>query len=465
KFKLRKSAFDLRVPVENAVKLLRAKAREKHLGLVVHVEPDVPTQAYGDEARLRQILLNLVGNAVKFTEQGAVTLVVSKGEGAQEVEFFIHDSGVGIPEDKIRTLFDRFTQVDGTNTREYQSSGLGLAICKELVSAMGGDIGCSSVVGQGSVFRFCVPLTDRRAPTEVDERPTLATSAKGRRFVFIDDVSLRGSTLVSMMTAHGARADHYDDPEQAIDALRTAQSAGDEVDAVFVSDCHNDDLAMSVSQRLETEAGVSPNRVIGFGVMAPRAAEAFAATLDNPITANALKTSIDMIGGVAKSTNVRRPAPSSAMRSGQVGALPEAAYTDKVLIVDDVPANRKLVECILNQQGVTTVAAENGQHAVEIASAETFGLILMDVYMPVMGGIDAAMAIRQQGLNQRTPIVALTATASAEEHGQALQAGMQGVLTKPLNIQAMKKTVADALKGELVGEDEVTEVSEGDASA
>lgn len=450
KFRLRKSAFDLRITVENAVKLLRAKAQEKHLGLVVHIEPDVPLRAYGDEDRLRQILLNLVGNAVKFTDQGAVTLVVSKGVGDREIDFFVQDTGAGIPDDKIGQLFNRFSQVDGKDAPDDPGSGLGLAICKELVSAMDGDIGCSSVPGQGSIFRFCVPLADRRSTEQRDERPSLAVAVENRHFVVIDDVALRGDTLMNIMKSHGARADHFDDPDQAIAALRGAQADGWDVDAVFVSDCHNDNVAMSIRQRLEAEAGVPADRVVGFGVMECRAAQAFAATLENPITALALESALDgILGQQAVASSATAPAPSSAMRSGRVGILSEKTYADKVLIVDDVPANRKLVECILTQLGITTVTAENGQHAIEMASTETFGLILMDVYMPVMGGIEAASILRRQGLNRTTPIVALTATAASEDHGQAIAAGMQGVLTKPLNIQALKAMVGEALNGEL----------------
>jgi len=452
KFKLRKGAFDLRVTVENAIKLLRAKAQEKHLGLVVYIEPDVPSRAFGDEDRLRQILLNLVGNAVKFTELGAVTLIVGKGPNAGDIQFKIHDSGIGIPADKVNALFDRFSQIDGTATRKHAGSGLGLAICKELVSAMGGDIGCSSVMGEGSIFHFCIPLADRRSMATIEPHHDLKASIEGKRIVLIDDVDLRAEALTNMLTANQSVVERFADPDEAIKALSASNSDDTPVDAVLVSDCHNDDMAVDVRKRLESQAGLTEDRLIGFGFMDQQAADGFATIIENPMTVTGVKAAIDRLTSTAAAKKPERKPASSAMRSGQVDVVADGATTDKILIVDDVPANRKLVEVILGQMGVISVTAENGQQATEMARVEKFGLILMDVYMPVMGGIEAARTIRGDGLNIETPIFALTASASAEERGDAVDAGMQGVLTKPLNMKALRSTVSDALSGKVVVE-------------
>ncbi|MEM1410205.1 MAG: response regulator, partial [Pseudomonadota bacterium] len=213
----------------------------------------------------------------------------------------------------------------------------------------------------------------------------------------------------------------------------------------LISDRCSANEAARVHRRLIEENGVGPSRVVGFGAVAGRPAGAFRTVIDQPLTSSKLADIFtQMFDEARRRPPTGEPAPS-AMRSGQVADVPEALLGSKVLIVDDVAANRKLVECILGQMGLTTVTAENGQQALEIACVEPFELILMDIYMPVMGGIEAVRELRKGDVNAATPVLALTASASFEERGEAFEAGMQGVLTKPININKLRARVVDVL--------------------
>ncbi|MEM9840003.1 MAG: ATP-binding protein [Pseudomonadota bacterium] len=444
KFKLRESEFDFRTTVENAIKLLRAKSQEKHLSLMVHIDPHLPGKAFGDEDRIRQIVLNLVGNAVKFTEKGAVSLRVMTDEKPGFVSFRVQDTGIGIPADKVDTLFDRFSQIDGSATRNYAGSGLGLAICKELVQAMEGEIGCSSVEGEGSVFFFRVPLFK-----DIDSALTKSVTQHlvGKNVAIIDTVDLRAGMLADMVMAQGGTSVRIACSKKAVGDISGLKDRGETIDAILLGDMHDDDAASAMKRELTEDLGINGDAIIGYGVMGPSSARAFEAIIEEPISDTALERTMAKVFGASTTAPKAKEAGSSAMRAGDVAGLQESAYTEKVLIVDDVVANRRLVECVLKQIGVTSVTAENGQEAVEMAETEKFGLVLMDVYMPVMGGIDACRAIREgSSKNAETPIYALTASASAEERGEAVDAGMQGVLTKPLDMKHLRATVAETLQ-------------------
>jgi signal transduction histidine kinase/CheY-like chemotaxis protein/tetratricopeptide (TPR) repeat protein len=435
KFKLRQSTFDLRVTAFNAVKLLRAKALEKHLSLIVDVEEDIPAEVYGDEDRLRQIILNLVGNAVKFTEQGCVVLRVMLGEAEGEIRFEVHDSGIGIRRDKLASLFDRFSQVDGSHTRKHAGSGLGLAISKELTQAMGGGIGCVSEPGLGSTFFFTARLIAEGAPAS---QPITQRYA-GRRVALLDPLDLRRDAVARIAARSGAEV-----------LTRPKTSDLEQADLILIGGDGTSCSAKDAS--LVIRSGAESRRVLGYGVQHREAAACIGGVLDplitNPVLGKAMNA---VLLGEEESTKERKTV--SAMRSGSAAAKREDLTGRKVLIVDDVAANRKLVECILQQFGVTCVLAENGQAAVEAAQHEGFGIILMDVFMPVMGGLEAARAIKSsRGLNASTPIFALTASPSASERQEALAAGMTGVLTKPINIAKLRQVVADTLTGRLDAE-------------
>lgn len=438
KFKLREGQFDLRVTAENALKLLRAKAQEKHLDLICHIDPQIAREVSGDEDRLRQILLNLVGNAVKFTEKGGVSLTVTRGEKQGQIHFAVRDTGIGIPQDKVDILFDRFSQIDGSHNRKQAGSGLGLAICKELVAAMNGDIGCTSVHGEGSVFWFTVDIEKTSIPA-----PAQSEQA-GKHVTIIDEFAMRRDMISTILTAHGLKVSAFPQVEDA---------SFEKPDALILAARDESDFWKDAELFCE-KSGLDEGRLVGLNVGGTRTDE-LSGNLEQPITDSSIRRSLHAALGTTEKSKMR---PSSAMKSGQVENLRAEHIDAKILVVDDVVANRKLVECILSGMGLTCVTVENGQEAVEIAYTEKFGLVLMDVYMPIMGGIEAAETIRKgDGVNKDTPIFALTASASAEERTDATDAGMNGVLTKPLNVPQLKKTVLEALDpSEASGEDAIS---------
>ena len=460
KFKLRNSMFNLRVATEHAVKLLRAKAQEKNLNLIVHVDPTLPTHIHGDEDRIRQILINLIGNAVKFTERGGVAVRVQPSTETGEIEFVIEDSGIGIAEDKIDLLFERFSQVDEGATRQYQGSGLGLAICKELVTAMEGEIGCTSEIGAGSAFRFAIPMNEGEDGA-VSIKPKVTTFQNNPRVVLVDDEAMQRRTVAAMLENLGAQTITFENKGIAFEGLKLMAERGEVVDALLVNGTSQSVDADEFVLSLERNRLVAEGRSAVFGGMHTSEQSDVAHIVDQPMTIHALERALTAILK-ADSVSDASAAPTATLVHGNnVVSLATAKYDKPVLIVDDVSANRMLLECLLKKIGVETVSASNGQEAVEFAEVQEFGAILMDIYMPVLGGIDATKRIRNsEGPNTSTPIFALTAGTTEEETKTAQAVGMDGLLTKPVQVNLLRATVLKALDGQSVSDTFAIESSE-----
>ncbi|MEO1041643.1 MAG: ATP-binding protein [Pseudomonadota bacterium] len=448
KFKLRSAMFNLRVVAEHAVKLLRAKAQEKNLNLIVHVDPTLPTYVHGDEDRIRQILINLIGNAVKFTERGGVSVRVQPSSDTGEIEFVVEDSGIGIAEEKVQLLFQRFSQVDEGATRQYQGSGLGLAICKELVTAMDGEIGCTSEPGEGSTFRFSIPLSERQGDA-VPLRPQNVTFVNEPRVVLVDDEAIQRRAVSAMLQSLGAQAITFDSKAAAFDGMRTLAERGEVVAALLVNGTSTEFTADEIIRGAERNQLIAKGRAAVFAGMTSSDGAEGVLTIDQPVTITALERALTSIFKADESSNDTMDEQSSSAPRNNVISLATAKSDKPVLIVDDVFANRKLLECLLQKIGVKTVCASNGLEAVELADVQEFGAILMDVYMPVLGGTDATTRIRHaDGPNKNTPIFALTAGISEQETKAVETAGMDGLLTKPVQVELLHSTVLKALEGE-----------------
>ncbi|MEM7740358.1 MAG: ATP-binding protein [Pseudomonadota bacterium] len=448
KFKLRSAMFNLRVVAEHAVKLLRAKAQEKNLNLIVHIDPVLPTHVHGDEDRIRQILINLIGNAVKFTESGGVAVRVQPSEETGEIEFVVEDSGIGIAEEKVQLLFQRFSQVDEGATRQYQGSGLGLAICKELVTAMEGEIGCQSELGEGSTFRFSIPLSERQGAA-VPLNPQSVTYVNKPRVVLVDDEAIQRRAVADMIESLGAQAISFDSKAAAFDGMKLLAERGDVVAALLVNGTSTEINANEFVRGLERNQLIAKGRTAIFAGMASSDHADGILTIDQPLTLTSFeRTLTNIFKADVASLDAKNQTITPAKRNNVISIA--SAKSDKpVLIVDDVLANRKLLECLLQKIGVKTVSAANGLEAVELASVQEFGAILMDVYMPVLGGTDATSRIRNaDGPNTMTPIFALTAGISEEETKAVEVAGMDGLLTKPVQVELLHATVLKAIDGE-----------------
>ncbi|MEO1656984.1 MAG: ATP-binding protein [Pseudomonadota bacterium] len=463
KFKLRNSMFNLRVTAEHAVKLLRAKAQEKSLNLMVHVDPSLPTHVHGDEDRVRQILINLIGNAVKFTERGGVAVRVQPSATTGEIEFSVEDSGIGIAEEKTQLLFERFSQVDEGATRQYQGSGLGLAICKELVTAMDGEIGCTSELGTGSTFRFSIPLPEGDA---VAITPKSAVLTNSPRVVLVDDEAIQRRVVADMLESIGAQAIAFNSKAAAFDGLKLMAERGELIDAMVVNGTSAEIDAPDFIRALERNNLLDEGKSAIFGGASSADQSGVVLTIDQPMTITSLEKALTSIITDPRAAGQSGDAPAAQEAGSNVVSLAATKSDKPVLIVDDVLANRKLLECVLEKIGIKTVSANNGLEAVEFASVQEFGAILMDVYMPVLGGIDATSRIRStEGPNRETPIFALTAGISEEETKAVKTAAMDGLLTKPVNVKLLRSTVLKALDGQSnAGTFEIGEAVAGDAS-
>ncbi|GGY37958.1 tetratricopeptide repeat-containing hybrid sensor histidine kinase/response regulator [Parvularcula lutaonensis] len=447
KLKLRSSMFNLRVTAENAVKLLRAKAQEKGLSLALHIDPRVPSHVNGDEDRIRQILLNLVGNSIKFTETGAVAVTIKPAGENGEIRFEVRDTGIGIPADKQRVLFQRFSQVDDGDTRRFEGSGLGLAICHELVTAMGGDIRCESQIGTGSCFSFEVPLC-ADVDAVVLDKPAPAKTGTALRVALVDSVGINAEIVSAMLRSQNVDVVAFCDAEEAFVSLSRMGSEGDVIDAVFIS--HDIDAALNVGDKLRRKRLVDEAALVFYGGSVDKAGiseDGKSFVVNQPIFDGTISQALEFTlrGESEKGQRDERPA---SVKEDNIVTLKPFKNERRVLIVDDVPANRLLVEAVLKKMGMETVSAENGAQALELAAEEEFGAILMDVFMPVMGGFDATRRLRQSdSRNARTTIIGLTASTSDAELYRAEEAGMDSVLSKPIDFDLLRSTILQALEG------------------
>ena len=442
---LEHAELDLRETVGDAAKLLALRAAEKGIELACHITPDVPDMVLGDAGRLRQVLLNVLGNAVKFTSEGEVVLRVTvQATTASHVtlHFAVSDTGIGIPQDKQRQIFQAFTQADSSTTRRYGGTGLGLAIALRLVELMGGQLWVESTAGRGSTFFFTA--TFGQLPHE-PERDAAAKprQLEGLRVLVVDDNATNRRILEEMLSSWRMSPVTVSDAGAAVSSLRAASEARDPFD-VMISDGQMPDvdgfmLARRVrrDRRLARMPIVMLNSVGQSDDLMRRHKNDIDAFLTKPIKHSDLLEALARIFGV--STRGGRTKPTA----GRIGAMP--SRTLNVLVAEDNPVNRKLVMTLLRKRGHRVKAVENGREAVEAINSKggPYDLVLMDLQMPEMGGFEAAQAIREQeaGTARRLPLVALTAHAMQGDRERCLEVGMDGYLAKPIDVDELISTV------------------------
>ena len=397
---------DAQLVCEDVVELLAAPAAARGVDLVVAWHPRVPRFAAADPLRLRQILVNLVGNALKFTEQGHVVVravldAVPAERPRLRVE--VEDTGIGLSPEELSTLFEPFVQASVETPRRYGGSGLGLAITKQLVEAMGGTVGVQSTPGAGSVFWFTVPLATEQTAVAVPVE-TLA----GLRVLVICDRPQTATALAALLGGWQA------EPTTAGSVAAACEPAAQATDVVLVDVRVHDAEALWVDGKLRPEL---PRRTIL--LVAPQEAALrlcgdVAATISLPLREQHLLDAL-----LAHGVVTRRPAPG-----------PTASRAARVLVADDVEINREVVRHQLEQLGCSVDLAANGRDAVDQCRQQPYDVIFMDCHMPELDGFEATETIRSEaGPNRSTAILALTASAVGEERLRATQAGMNGYLT------------------------------------
>jgi len=447
KLRLEPVPFDLRETVEEAVELLASKAREKGLELAVSYAPEAPRRLIGDPGRIRQVLTNLAGNAVKFTEQGHVLVAVEceEHDAAQaRLRLVVEDTGIGIPEDKLAQIFDKFTQADASTTRRYGGTGLGLAICKQLAKLMGGAIGVTSEPGRGSRFWLTVPLPVDRQPAALPAPPT---ELAGVRILIVDDNAVNRRVLEEQLARAGLRAHSVPSGRQGLQELRDAQAAGAPYQIALLDDHMPEMGGEDLARAILADPALSDRPLLAMlssagyqGDDTRRLREAgCVACLVKPVRQRRL---LDILAALW----VERagPATPSLRQAGASGRPPFQAH---VLLVEDNLVNQKVAGRMLERLGCRIQIAANGKEAVEMLDQFDYQAILMDCQMPEMDGFEATEEIRRrQGSQRHTPIIAMTAHALAGDRERCLEAGMDDYLSKPIRLQDLESTLRRWLK-------------------
>ncbi|WP_232630380.1 ATP-binding protein [Methylobacterium sp. Leaf118] len=432
--------FDIALLVEGGVELLAPRAQDKGLEIALDIADDLPALRIGDADRVRQILLNLAGNAVKFTQSGGVGVSLTRaGEG---IALAIQDTGPGMQEERIPILFEEFEQGDSSASRRHEGTGLGLAITRRLVERMGGTIEARSQLGRGSTFRVVLPLPAAEAPEPAAEGPSVARAGI-RRVLIVADSPFQAPYLARRLTRSGAAAVVVDSVEAGLTAL-----SGARFDAVIADRCLGD----APVRMLAAEAGrcgvrcrlilLSPFDRREFGAVN---AAGFDSYLIKPVRARSLFDRLQTPSPAPRTAPAETARPdadrAAAQAAAPVPALPGPATGRHVLLAEDNPINALLATRALERLGACVTLARDGLEALAIAETQgPFDLALIDIRMPGLDGLETARRIRAREAESgsaRLHLVALTANTGREDARAAHEAGFDGFLAKPLNLRAL----------------------------
>jgi signal transduction histidine kinase/CheY-like chemotaxis protein len=443
--------FNLRDNLEDAIRALALRAHQKGLELLCEWKPDVPNFVVGDSVRIRQVVVNLLGNAIKFTQTGEVALEVAvEKTSPQQVElhFMIRDTGIGIAADKQSLIFDAFSQADGSMTRNYGGTGLGLSISTRLVEAMGGRIWVTSALGQGSVFHFTARFgVAQESKTEVDLGPLPA-----QPILVVDDNLTNRRILTDSLRRWGMQPVSAGSGADALSQISRAFEAGHPF-ALIITDVHMPEMdGFELARRLQ-QSPYRSEAIVFMLTSGERAGDIARARqlgvanfLLKPVRNEELRRLIAKALGRQKA----HPETASAVASAASSDGPASVSKSRVLLAEDNIVNQRLVQRILEKAGHHVVVVGNGREALEalvksevLLKRDAFDLVLMDVQMPVMDGIEATKAIRQAEALTKThiPIVALTAHAMKGDQDRCIAAGMDGYLSKPIRAADLLKVV------------------------
>jgi PAS domain S-box-containing protein len=428
--------FDLFDLLESVGQLHGPRAHAKGIDLATFIEPDVPERLRGDPGRLRQVLLNLVANAVKFTEKGGVAIeAFHQGVIDDEVylRFEVTDSGIGIPADVVPTLFQKFTQADSSTTRRFGGTGLGLAICKQLIGAMGGEIGVDSTPGKGSRLWFTVRLNLGAEPHA--HHHAVSTALKGYRVLVVDDNDVNRLIFRKQLGAWGMTVQSVESGAEALTALKEAVDRGAPFHVALVDQMMPGMDGVELGRRISEDAAFAATKLIlatslGVRGLAARAeACGFAIALNKPVVQSKLFECLAQLCGVAIPAMPQTVAP----KSSKAAAAPQIRPL-RILVVEDNQVNQLLATVLLGKAGHRIDVAGNGLEALDAVSARPYDLVLMDVQMPEMDGIEATKRIRAMaGPVARIPIIAMTANAMKGDRERLLAAGMNDYVSKPID--------------------------------
>jgi CheY-like chemotaxis protein len=433
--------FDLRQCIEDVMDLFAPKVAVKGLDLIYEIEPDIPSVIVGDSLRLRQVLINLINNAIKFTHEGEVFLKVfclSQHTENKTIKlgFNVRDTGIGIPDDRLESLFKAFSQVDSSHTRKYGGTGLGLVISERLVTLMGGAVTVESKFGEGSSFNFSIEATISQKAQQVPLMNNIS-GLEGKQVLIVDDnktnlrilqLQLEQWKLVSVPAS------------SAQEGLSILQSGSNKIELVITDmqmpDMDGVEFAKAVKNSKQTLPVVMLSSI--GDESKKKYPDLFSSILTKPIKQQQLLRSILIELSPQKTAALPEPKAATLLLDTF-----SKEYPLEILIAEDNPINQKLIERILLKLGYKTQLVENGLQAVEKVSTEVCNVVLMDIQMPEMDGLEAARNIRK--LSKQQPyIVAMTANALPEDRDACMKAGMNDYISKPLKLDLLLEILKKA---------------------
>jgi signal transduction histidine kinase/DNA-binding response OmpR family regulator len=449
KLALENIEFSALASVEEAAELLAPRAREKNLALMTFVSPEIPTVLQGDPGRLQQILVNLIGNAVKFTERGQVVVSASLEDESRShvvVRFAITDTGIGLSEESHQRIFEPFTQADGSTTRKYGGTGLGLSISRRLAELMNGTINVVSEDGKGSTFWFNARF-EKVALAAAIRVPALTPDLAGARILVVDESVASREFLHRYMAAWGLRDSVTSNAHDALSMLRRAAVAHEPYDAIIVDLILNGSDAFTIAKQVRQEPALDGTKLILLTAfdeqgLSQRAMDSgFAAYLVKPVKQSQLFDTIAQVMGSQtglRGSYSKKPAPSARVESIFPGGKSPVGVL--ILVAEDHPVNREVAILQLQQLGLPSNAVSNGLEALEAIARTQYTLLLMDCQMPEMDGYEATrqIRIREAGTGRRLPIIAMTAHAMQGDRELCLAAGMDDYVSKPVTLEKLQ---------------------------
>jgi signal transduction histidine kinase/CheY-like chemotaxis protein/HPt (histidine-containing phosphotransfer) domain-containing protein len=427
--------------VEASLDSFAVQAQQKGLEIAALIDRDVPQWVRGDPSRLRQVILNLIGNALKFTNAGYIEVTMSakpETNGGGLLCVCVKDTGVGIPDRALRQLFGKFVQADTSISRRYGGTGLGLAISKQLVTLMGGTIAVESAVGEGSTFRFTVRYGKARTEPAamVLAQPDLL---RGRRVIVVDDTALNRRAIAGQLESYGIVATTLSDPADMIPAIRAAIATGEPYDVAILDQNMPDISGTSLASSIRgVDAFGDLKLILATSVGLPNLSDdarhvGFDDFLAKPLKRATLIESLCRVLGLESAAET----PAGAVKPGEIGRKLD------ILVAEDNAINQQLIVALLRKWGHRITVVENGMGAVTAAGANDYDIILMDLQMPGMSGIEAAQRIRKlHGPRGATPMIALTAHVISGIRDEVLAAGMQDHVAKPIDPDALSAAIA-----------------------
>jgi PAS domain S-box-containing protein len=453
--------FNLRNAVEDVTYTLAKRAQDKGLEIACLIDPDLTSNLRGDPGRVRQILVNLIGNAIKFTHQGEIVIradTLEQTEDFATIHFSVQDTGIGIPYERQAAVFERFTQADGSTTRTYGGTGLGLTISKQLVEIMGGTIGVKSTPGIGTTFWF-----DIKFKKQLVEKPVTSPLTLGpinlihARILVVDDNQTNRMVLTKNVETLGSRVDSVSSGAKAVETLRNASRAGDPYHLVLL------DMQMpgmdgeQTARAIKSDPSVKEVKILILTSMGHRGDAARLEALGcsgyllKPVKQQMLFDAVIAVLGH------KEDRPSTIITRH---VLAEKRKIDlRLLLAEDNPINQKLAIVLLQKAGYSVDAVETGVQALERVKADHYSVVLMDVQMPDMDGFEATRQIRlwEKGNGRHIPIIAMTAHAMAGDRDRCLASGMDDYITKPLEPRALFNAIDRWTQNPLAQKEEITE--------